>query len=202
MPPTPSKSSSTPVTCAGSQPSSPPIIPAAVGFRPLRKRPCRGTLLDLILKNGRHVELGGTAWRTGWNDAERRQDQELERTVPAHRWRRDHWPCSSYLSPSHPSRQAVRVSGSHGCFSLESPSMLRKRVFKFTYVPVRRMCYFPEDAVTGGPRSWVACAVISSSRSWLSRASTPTLAASCAWLRLSPGSVYRSYSCSACAPLS
>lgn len=136
MPPTPSKSSSTPVTCAGSQPSSPPIIPAAVGFRPLRKRPCRGTLLDLILKNGRHVELGGKAWRTGWNDAERRQDQELERTVPAHRWRRDHWPCSSYLSPSHPSRQAVRVSGSHGCFSLESPSMLRKRVKQAARLPL------------------------------------------------------------------
>lgn len=179
-PPTSSTPSSTPVTCAGGQPSSPPVIPAAVGFRPLRKRPRRGALLDRILKNGRHVELCGKSWRTGW--------------------RRDHLPCSSYPSPSHPSRQAARVSGSHDCHSLESPSMLRKRVFKFTYVPVRRRCYFPEDAVTGGPRSWVACAVISSSRTWLSRASTPTLAASCAWLRLSPGSVYRSYSCSACAP--
>jgi DNA replication protein DnaC len=41
------------------------------------------TLLDRILENGRHVELSGKSWRTGRDDAEPRQGQELEQTTPA-----------------------------------------------------------------------------------------------------------------------
>jgi D-alanyl-D-alanine carboxypeptidase len=40
-------------------------------------------LLDRILENGRHVEIGGKSWRTGRDDAAPRQDQESERTTPA-----------------------------------------------------------------------------------------------------------------------
>jgi DNA replication protein DnaC len=40
-------------------------------------------LLDRILENGRHVELGGKSWRTGRDDPAPLQDHEPERTDPA-----------------------------------------------------------------------------------------------------------------------
>ncbi len=40
-------------------------------------------LLDRILENGRHVELGGKSWRTGREDAAPRQDQDSDETTPA-----------------------------------------------------------------------------------------------------------------------